>query len=275
MNLDNTLIEIDSLDLTFPSNNGHPIEVFTNFSLRVEEGEFVAIVGPSGCGKTSLLKLIGDLLQPTEGSIYIDGHSPREARKNRDFSFVFQNPVLFPWRTVRQNVELAGELFRDRAVRAQAEAFIKLVGLEEFGDAYPDQLSGGMRSRVAIARALTFQPKVLLMDEPFGALDDMTRLEMNNLLIKVLESFPLATTILVTHSIDEAIYLSDRVVVLSERPAAIEDQIPITLPRPRDLATRDHPHFLTIRRGIERLLFGREEYEGYYRTKPESPENQA
>lgn len=237
-----TLIKIDSMSLKFPGNNGYPLSVFKNLSLDIKRGEFIAIVGPSGCGKTSLLKLVGDLIQPTEGTILINEHTPREARKNRKFSFVFQNPVLLPWRTVLKNVEIAGEIFHDSKVRSRAQEFINLVGLNGFENAYPNQLSGGMESRVAIARALTFNPEVLLMDEPFADLDELTRFRMNMELLRVWHSQK-PTVLFVTHSLREAIFLADNVVVLAPRPSKIKGIFQISLPRPRKIDITETPQF--------------------------------
>ncbi len=194
------LIEIDSVDLSFRQNSSNPLVVFKNLSLDIRRGELAVIVGPSGCGKTTLLRLVGDLLKTTNGTILIGGHTPQEARKSREFSFVFQNPVLLPWRTVRKNVELAGEVFHDSKVRSRAQEFINLVGLSSFENAYPGHLSGGMQSRVAIARALTFNPKVLLMDEPFADLDELTRFRMNIELLRVWQNQK-TTVLFVTHSL--------------------------------------------------------------------------
>lgn len=255
-------ITIDNLHMTFqrPDSN---LKVFEGLNLNIEPGQFVAIVGPSGCGKTTLLDLIGDLQKPDQGTILVGGLSPEEARKQKYFSFSFQNPVLLPWKNVKANIQLAGDILQDSKAISRVDEFIDLVGLKGFEHALPSQLSGGMRARVALARALTFDPKVLLLDEPFGALDEMTRLEMNNLLMTVLTKIT-PTTILVTHSIDEAIYLADRVIVFTKRPAVINEEEPLLVPfkRPRNLATRDSSSFLTIRRKVESLLFGRRESNG-------------
>jgi NitT/TauT family transport system ATP-binding protein len=224
-------------------------------SLDVAPGEFVSLIGPSGCGKSTLLRLVADILAPTAGTIHIDGASPREARKDRAYSFVFQNPVLFPWLTLRENVEfglkIVGSGKRERA--AEAEAMIRLVGLAGFEAAYPSQLSGGMRQRAAIARALTMRPRLLLMDEPFGALDEITRERMNFELLRILEQTG-AAVLFVTHSIDEAVILSDRIVVMSPRPGRIEEVVPIDLPRPRSPATRYAPEFVATAHAVRRSL---------------------
>jgi len=262
-------INIKNLHMSFSRPDGE-LKVFENMNLDIEPGQFVAIVGPSGCGKTTLLDLIGDLLKPSKGQILVGGLTPEEARRQKFFSFSFQNPVLLPWKNVKANIQLAGDILQDPKAISRVDEFIDLVGLKGFEHALPSQLSGGMRARVALARALTFDPKVLLLDEPFGALDEMTRLEMNNLLMTVLTKIP-ATTILVTHSIEEAIYLADRVIVFTKRPAIINEDEPLLVPfkRPRNLATRDSAAFLAIRRKVENLLFGRREFTGTYRTTPE------
>jgi NitT/TauT family transport system ATP-binding protein len=282
----NILIEIDSVSLSFPTNNGQPLEVFKNLSLGIKRGEFVAIVGPSGFGKTTLLRLVGDLLQPTKGKIRIDGKTPREARINREFSFVFQNPVLLPWQTVRKNVELPSELSSDREVlgrakdfllkerrlfwwtgqknvdlsqrsevRAQAKKLIDLVGLTEFADAYPHQLSGGMQSRVAIARALSFNPSILLMDEPFGDLDELTREKMNHELLRIWRKTQ-CSVLFVTHSIREAVFLSDRVIVFGGGPASRPKDIPIPFERPREHSLRESIEFIQFVSEVRHTLEG-------------------
>lgn len=249
-------VNIESISMAYPGSNGTPVRVFENFSLNVEEGQFLAIVGPSGCGKTTLLDLIGDLLKPNEGNILINGASPSEARKQNYFSYTFQNPVLLPWRSVKDNICLAGEILKNDLPPSRVHELVELVGLVGFEDSRPSQLSGGMRARVELARALSFKPRVLLLDEPFGALDEMTRLEMNNLLMNVWERIKnSATCILVTHSIDEAIYLADRVIVLSHRPAQIlHPSLEISLPRPRDAKTRISQEFVTFRHNVEKAL---------------------
>jgi NitT/TauT family transport system ATP-binding protein len=186
-------------------------------SLQIAPGEFVSLIGPSGCGKSTLMRLIGDLAQPSVGTIRVKEKTPSQARIDRDYGIVFQAPVLYDWRTVRKNVELPlevmGRASGDRHDRSQA--MLRLVGLQDFGDAYPWQLSGGMQQRVSIARALAFAPSILLMDEPFGALDEMTRERMQAELLSIWGDADTDTTVVfVTHSIPEAVFLSDRVVVM-------------------------------------------------------------
>lgn len=248
-----TFIDVEKLQMSFGTNGGS-VDVLHDFDLRVEEGNFVAIVGPSGCGKTTFLRILGALLKPTCGELLIGGLSPTEALAKHYFSFVFQNPVLLPWHNVRENVRLAGEVLHDSIACARADDMIARVGLCGFEQAYPDQLSGGMKSRVAIARALTFHPRVLLMDEPFGALDDMTRMRLNCELSDVLYASG-ATCFLVTHSIDEAIFLADRVLVFSQRPARIIDDIKVCKTRPRHPDFMEEPEFVSLKKRIRELVF--------------------
>lgn len=253
MNIMPYILEMKNLSMAYKGQNGSPVKVFNNFNLSVEAGTFLAVLGPSGCGKTTFLNLIGSLVKETAGEITVLGMSPDDARQERAFSYVFQNPVLLPWRTVRENAILAGEVFHDAGIVQKAETYLNLVGLSDFFSAYPSELSGGMQSRVAIARAFSYEPKLLLLDEPFGSLDSLTRLSMNALLMDLLNQNHLITTILVTHSINEAIFLGDRVIVLSERPAQILWDKPILLDRPRD---RNSQKFMSYQKEIEQIVFG-------------------
>jgi NitT/TauT family transport system ATP-binding protein len=207
---------------------------------EIGDREFVSLIGPSGCGKSTVLRLIAGLLAPTSGDIHLHGLSPAIARSQRLYAFVFQDPVMFPWRTVVKNVEMplevvGGKMSKERANRAQA--LLELVGLQGFEKATPNQLSGGMKHRAAIARALMLEPPVLLMDEPFGALDEITRDRMNLELLRIWGETN-AAVIFVTHSIEEAVFLSDRILVLSPRPGTIVADIQIDLPRPRTLLVK-------------------------------------
>jgi NitT/TauT family transport system ATP-binding protein len=215
--------------------------------LEVEEREFISLIGPSGCGKSTLLRIIGDLIQPTSGSVSVNGKSARQARVDRDYGIVFQDAVLYDWRTVTRNIALPLELARwDRRRRAaKVKEMLELVELTGFENHYPWQLSGGMQQRVSIARALSFDPALLLMDEPFGALDEMTRERLNMELLQIWEASE-STVVFVTHSIAEAVFLSTRVVVMSPRPGRISNVIAIDLPQPRTATTREEPRFFEL-----------------------------
>jgi len=216
-------------------------------NLDIRRGEFVSLIGPSGCGKSTLLRIIGDLIQPTTGTVTVNGKLCALARRDRDYGMVFQAPVLFDWRTVEDNVKLPLELMGwDKARRDErAREMLGLVELGDFMRHYPYQLSGGMQQRVAIARALSFEPSILLMDEPFGALDEMTRERMNQEVLRIWERTGI-TVVFVTHSIPEAVFLSSRVVVMSARPGRITDIIEIDLPRPRDVDTREERRYFEL-----------------------------
>jgi NitT/TauT family transport system ATP-binding protein len=215
--------------------------------LEIEPGEFVSLIGPSGCGKSTLLRIIGDLIEPTSGNVTVNGKTARQARVDRDYGIVFQDAVLYDWRTVAKNIALPLELARwDRRRRAaKVKEMLELVELSGFESHYPWQLSGGMQQRVSIARALSFDPALLLMDEPFGALDEMTRERMNMELLRIWEASG-STVVFVTHSISEAVFLSTRVVVMSPRPGRISKVIPIDLPQPRTAATREDSRFFEL-----------------------------
>jgi NitT/TauT family transport system ATP-binding protein len=239
------MINIDGLGMVFKRDDVETT-VLKDFSLKIKKGELMAIVGPSGCGKTTILRLIAGLLEPTSGAIYIGDKLCKKPGPDR--GVVFQDFALFPWRTVRKNVEfgleVAGVPKEERRERSQR--YIDIVGLGGFEDARIHELSGGMKQRVAIARALVSKPDVLLMDEPFGSLDAQTRNRMQAGLLRILENTD-QTIVFITHSVDEAVYISDRIVVLSKRPASIKEIINIDLPRPRD---RSVPEFTAIRKHI-------------------------
>ena len=225
-------------------------------TLNVREREFVSLLGPSGCGKTTLLKVIGGLLAPTSGSIRIGGQSPEAARRDRRIGFVFQDPALLAWRSVLGNVELLLEVaaWGTRQTRHdKASELLERVGLRGFERHYPHQLSGGMRQRVAIARALAIDPTVLLMDEPLGALDAITRDRMGLELLRIWAQQP-KTVVFVTHSITESVLLSDRVVVMSSRPGRVVEEVTIDLPRPRTLDMRDSARFADAARYLRKVL---------------------
>jgi NitT/TauT family transport system ATP-binding protein len=218
-----------------------------DIDLEIGEREFVSLIGPSGCGKSTLLRIIGDLIQPTSGTAVVNGKPARQARIDRDYGIVFQDPVLYDWRTVAKNIGLPLELARwDRRRRtAKVKEMLDLVELSGFENHHPWQLSGGMQQRVSIARALSFDPALLLMDEPFGALDEMTRERLNMELLQIWEASG-STVVFVTHSISEAVFLSTRVVVMSPRPGRISDVVAIDLPQPRTATTREEPRFFEL-----------------------------
>jgi NitT/TauT family transport system ATP-binding protein len=253
-----SVITIENVNKTFRAQDGTGVNALENINLTIEQGEFVSFIGPSGCGKSTLLRIIADLIKVTSGTVTVNGKPAEQARKDRDYGFVFQNATLYDWRTVRRNVELPLEIMRySKAEREQrATEMLKLVELAEFADRYPYQLSGGMQQRVSIARALSFQPRILLMDEPFGALDEMTRERMNNELLSIWGRLKDMTVIFVTHSISEAVYLSSRVVVMSPRPGTISRIIDIDLPRPRGSQTRDMDAFFHLSSQVRHALRG-------------------
>jgi len=235
------------------------VEALVDIDLSITAGEFVSLIGPSGCGKSTLLRLIGDLTPPTAGSITVNGKPAERARRDRDYGMVFQAPVLFDWRTVQGNVELPLEISgASKAQRSQrAMEHLRLVELSDFAGHYPWQLSGGMQQRVAIARALAVDPALLLMDEPFGALDEMTRERMNLELLKIWERTE-TTIVFVTHSIAEAVFLSTRVVVMSPRPGRISSIIDIDLPRERNVETRELEQYFHLVTAVREALRGDE-----------------
>ncbi len=257
-------VSFRNLSVVFPGHVNHPpVQALDHVSLEVRPREFVSLIGPSGCGKSTMLRVISDLITPTGGIALVDGEPPRKARLARDIGFVFQDAALLEWRSILDNVllplEIAGVPARERESRSRE--LIELVGLNGFEAARPRQLSGGMRQRASIARALSTRPRVLLMDEPFGAVDQITRDRLNMELVQITEKTN-ATVLFVTHSISEAVLLSDRVVVMSPRPGRILSVIDINLPRPRSLATRDDPHY------TELIKFGAAELErGFARNE--------
>jgi NitT/TauT family transport system ATP-binding protein len=230
-----------------------PLVAIDEASFSFEQGELVSLLGPSGCGKTTLLRIIAGLIAKSAGSVRIRGEEV--TAPHPDFGFVFQTPNLMPWRNVLDNVLFPMEILkrRDAAARTRATELLAMVGLEAFHDARPHQLSGGMQQRVALCRALIHQPALLLMDEPFGALDELTRMEMNDLLLDI-RARTKATVVFVTHSIAEAVYLSDQVLVFSKRPARIAERITVDLPYPRSARTRYTERFTALERLAGRAL---------------------
>ena len=240
------IIALDRVSKTYVSQAGET-PALLDVSLAIEQGEFVSLIGPSGCGKSTVLRIVADLVPPSAGTVTVNGKSPEAARLDRDYGIVFQAPVLYDWRTVEANVRLPLEVAgRARAEREQrVRALLRLVGLDAFRNHYPWQLSGGMQQRVAIARALVTNPAILLMDEPFGALDEMTRERLNGELLNVCGETG-ATALFVTHSISEAVFLSTRVVVMSARPGRIAGLVDVDLAHPRTVDTREEPRFFEL-----------------------------
>ena len=263
-----TALEVSGVSKVFNKGRRDEVSALHDVDLVVQSGQFVSLIGPSGCGKSTLLRLIADLIQPTSGTVTVAGKPARRARLDQEYGIAFQQAALFDWRTVRRNVELPLELRGvNRAERkARAEEMLVLVGLEEFAGHYPAQLSGGMQQRVAIARALAVHPPLLLMDEPFGALDEMTRERLQAELLQICAKTG-TSTVFVTHSIPEAVFLSDRVVVMSARPGRITDVVEVDL-RERTEATRQSPGFFTAITKVRRALRGTKAAES---TEPGGP----
>ena len=255
-------IEADRLSLVFRTREG-PVHALSEVSLTVEPGEFVSLIGPSGCGKTTLLRAVADLERPTSGTLRVNGLTPEEARLRRAYGYVFQAPALQPWRTILRNVTLPLEIMGvPRAERvARAEAQLALVGLDGFERRFPWQLSGGQQQRASIARALSFDPALLLMDEPFGALDEIVRDHLNEQLLK-LWAATRRTVLFVTHSIPEAVFLSTRIVVMSPRPGRIAEVIDCDLGPDRPLEIRETPAFLRIAARVREALRAGHSYDG-------------
>jgi NitT/TauT family transport system ATP-binding protein len=253
------VVRLSGVGRVFARRDGSVMTALEGIDLDIRRGEFVSLIGPSGCGKSTLLRIIGDLIKPSSGSAIVNGKPADRARLDRDYGMVFQAPVLFDWRTVEDNVKLPLEIQGLDAARRQAKAaeMLELVELGDFVHHYPWQLSGGMQQRVAIARALAFEPSILLMDEPFGALDEMTRERMNSEVQRIWTSTG-TTIVFVTHSIPEAVFMSSRVVVMSPRPGRIASVIDVDLPRPRDEETRESDRYFEVVTQVREALRGRE-----------------
>jgi NitT/TauT family transport system ATP-binding protein len=251
---DRPAVSIQGVSKEFASG----VTALSGIDLDVKPREFISLIGPSGCGKSTLLRIIGDLIDPSAGLVEVNGKPAHRARLDHDYGIVFQEAVLYDWRTVGKNIALPLELLRwgrDKRAR-RVQELVRLVELEGFEDHHPWQLSGGMQQRVAIARALSFDPDLLLMDEPFGALDEMTRERLNMELLRIWKASG-STIVFVTHSIPEAVFLSTRVVVMSPRPGRIADVVEIDLPYPRTAETREEPRFFELVTGVRERLAGR------------------
>jgi NitT/TauT family transport system ATP-binding protein len=244
---DQSVVQLQGVDKVFGGGDQPATTALEGIDLAIRAGEFVSLIGPSGCGKSTLLRIIGDLTAPTRGTVVVNGKPAERARRDRDYGMVFQAPVLFEWRTVEDNVKLPLEIQGAGSAKrtARAREMLELVELGDFLGHYPYQLSGGMQQRVAIARALAFEPAILLMDEPFGALDEMTRERMNSEVLRIWERTG-TTVVFVTHSIPEAVFLSSRVVVMSARPGRITKVIDVDLPRPRNEDTRETRRYFEL-----------------------------
>lgn len=261
MNAPYSVVSAKNLSLTFETNDG-PVHALSNVNLEVKKGDFVSFIGPSGCGKTTFLRVIADLEKHTGGEITVNGLTPEDARKARSYGYVFQAAALYPWRTIENNIALPLEIMGYSAAekKKRIEQTLELVNLSGFAKKYPWQLSGGMQQRASIARALAFDADLLLMDEPFGALDEIVRDHLNSELLK-LWARTNKTICFVTHSIPEAVYLSTKIVVMSPRPGRVTDIIESTLPKERPLDIRETPEFLEIAHRVREGLKAGHSYE--------------
>jgi NitT/TauT family transport system ATP-binding protein len=248
------VVDAQHISLTFETADGK-VDALSDVSLQIAEGEFVSFIGPSGCGKTTMLRVVADLQQPSSGTLLVNGLSAEQARLARSYGYVFQAPALFPWRTIEKNLKLPLEImgFSESEQRIRAERYLAMVNLKGFERKFPWQLSGGMQQRVSIARALSFDPAMLLMDEPFGALDEIVRDHLNEQLLQLWKTTE-KTVLFVTHSIPEAVFLSTKIVVMSPRPGRIIDIIDCDFPADRSLEIRETPEFLKIAQRVRNGL---------------------
>jgi NitT/TauT family transport system ATP-binding protein len=265
-------VRLQTVGMTFPLPGGGSTTAVEDIDLTVAPGEFVSLIGPSGCGKSTLLRIVADLIRPTSGLAQVNGKSAHQARLDRDYGMVFQAPVLFDWRTVEANVRLPLEIRGTEAGERErrVQEMLELVELSGFMRHYPHQLSGGMQQRVAIARALSLQPALLLMDEPFGALDEMTRERLNAEVLRIWSQTG-TTIIFVTHSIPEAVFLSTRVVVMSPRPGRVTNVVTIDLPQPRNEQTRETERYFELVTEVRESLRGRGQVGSDKRVQAEGP----
>jgi NitT/TauT family transport system ATP-binding protein len=265
-------VRLQGVGMTFPLPGGGSTTAVEDIDLTVAPGEFVSLIGPSGCGKSTLLRIVADLIRPTSGLAQVNGKSAHQARLDRDYGMVFQAPVLFDWRTVEANVRLPLEILGTEAGERErrVQEMLELVELSGFVRHYPHQLSGGMQQRVAIARALSLQPALLLMDEPFGALDEMTRERLNAEVLRIWSQTG-TTVLFVTHSIPEAVFLSTRVVVMSPRPGRITSVVAIDLPQPRNDQTRETERYFELVTEVRESLRGRGHVGSEKRVQAEGP----
>ncbi len=249
------VVVLENVDMIFGEGAADQVHALKEIDLQIEQNDFISLIGPSGCGKSTLLRVVGDLIQPTSGIATINGKSARQARLDQDYGIVFQAATLYDWRNVAKNVQLPLELmqFSRTEKDRRTQAMLELVELTDFAGHYPWQLSGGMQQRVAIARALSFEPSILLMDEPFGALDEMTRERLNLELLNIWRKTN-TTVLFVTHSITEAVFLSTRVIVMSARPGRITADIEIDLPQPRNAETRSNVRFFELETEVREAL---------------------
>lgn len=249
------VVVLENVDMIFGEGAADQVHALKEIDLQVEQNDFISLIGPSGCGKSTLLRVVGDLIQPTSGVATINGKSARQARLDQDYGIVFQAATLYDWRTVAKNVQLPLELMQYSRTEKdrRTQAMLELVELTDFAAHFPWQLSGGMQQRVAIARALSFEPSILLMDEPFGALDEMTRERLNLELLNIWRKTN-TTVLFVTHSITEAVFLSTRVIVMSARPGRITADIAIDLPQPRNAETRSNVRFFELETEVRQAL---------------------
>ena len=254
-------ISAKSVDLTFSTNDG-PVDALKDVNLDINEGDFVSFIGPSGCGKTTFLRVLADLERPTGGTVKINGVSPKIARESRAYGYVFQAPGLYPWRSIGKNIKLPLEIIglSKHEQGERVKRVLRLVDLQDFENKFPWQLSGGMQQRASIARALAFDADILLMDEPFGALDEIVRDHLNEQLLDLWKTTS-KTICFVTHSIPEAVYLSTKIVVMSPRPGRIIDVIESTLPNERPLDIRDSSEFISISQRVREGLRSGHSYE--------------